>query len=79
MIAMAMRNETWFVSYKTGSGTHHERMTRTFRSENDAKRFALMMLAEQKYPVAGTLNPCQPKRIISSFRVASWATLDRQR
>jgi hypothetical protein len=76
MIAAAVRNETWFVSYKTKSGTHHERMTRTFRSEDDAKRFARLMLAEEKYPVAGTLNPYQPKQIVSSFRVATWATLD---
>jgi hypothetical protein len=74
MIAAATRNETWFVSYKTGSGTHHERMTRTFRSEDDAKRFALLMLVEQKYPVAGTLNPYQPKRTISSVQVVYWAT-----
>jgi hypothetical protein len=35
------------------------------------------MLVEQKYPIAGTLNPCQPKQMISSFRVAGWATLGK--
>ncbi len=73
MIANATKNETWFVSYKTGGGTHHERMTRTFQSEGDAKQFAMRMLAENKYPIAGTLNPYRPKQIISSFRVATWA------
>jgi hypothetical protein len=69
--------KTWFVSYKTEDRSHHERMTRTFQSEDDAKHFAMQMLIAQKYPVAGTLNPHQPKQIISSFRVASWATSDQ--
>jgi hypothetical protein len=76
MTARAKQNKTWFVSYKTGRGAHHERMTRTFQSEDDAKQFAMQMLIAQKYPVAGTLNPHQPKRIIASLWVASWATLD---
>jgi hypothetical protein len=71
-----MKKQTWFVSYKTRGGTHHERMTRTFQSEDDAKQFAVQMLVQEKYPIAGTLNPCQPKQIISSFRVATWAILD---
>jgi hypothetical protein len=71
-----MKNETWFVSYKTINGTHHQRMTRTFESEDDAKRFAMRMWVEQKYSIAGTLNPHQPKRIVSSSSVAIWATSD---
>jgi hypothetical protein len=66
-----VRDETWFVSYTTRGG-HHKRMTRTFQSEGDAKRFALRMLAAEKLPVAGTLNPYQPKRTISSTQVANW-------
>jgi len=76
MIVRAAKNKTWFVSYKTRAGSHHERMTDTFQSEDEAKQFAMRMLKEKKYPVAGTLNPNQPRQIISSFRVASWATLD---
>jgi hypothetical protein len=51
-------------------------MTQTFQTEGDAKQFALKMLIAEKYPIAGTLNPHQPKQIISSFRVATWAMLD---
>jgi hypothetical protein len=47
-------------------------MTRTFQSEDDAKRFALRMLAAEKRPIAGTLNPHRPKRTISSSQVADW-------
>jgi hypothetical protein len=75
MTARAMK-KTWFVSYKTKDGSHHERMTHTFQTERDAKQFAMQMLIAEKYPIAGTLNPHQPKRIIASFRVATWATLD---
>jgi hypothetical protein len=71
-----MKNETWFVSYDTVGSTHHQRMTRIFQSEDDAKRFAMRMWAERKFPLAGTLNPHQPKRIVSSSGVASWATSD---
>jgi hypothetical protein len=66
-----VRDETWFVSYTTRGG-HHKRTTRTFLSEDDAKRFARRMLAAGKYPIAGTLNPHQPKRTISSSQVANW-------
>jgi hypothetical protein len=68
--------ETWFVSFKTKDGSHHERMTHTFQSEEDAKKFAREMLMTDQYPIAGTLNPYQPKQIISSFRVATWAALN---
>ena len=68
--------KTWFVSFKTGDGSHHERRTHTFQSEEDAKQFALKMLKAEKYPIAGTLNPYQPKQIISSVGVAGWAALN---
>ncbi|SDS26405.1 hypothetical protein [Bradyrhizobium canariense] len=73
MIALAIKNETWFVSYKTRAGTHHGRMTRTFQSEDDAKQFAMRMLLEDKYPIAGTLNPYLPKQVVASSGVATWA------
>jgi hypothetical protein len=75
MIARTVK-KTWFVSFKTTDGSHHERMTHTFPSEEDAKRFAMQMLVAEKYPIAGTLNPYKPKQLISSFRVAAWAALD---
>jgi hypothetical protein len=75
MIVRTAKN-TWFVSCKTKDGSHHERMTHTFQSEQDAKQFAMQMLMEERYPIAGTLNPYQPKQIIASCRVATWATPD---
>jgi hypothetical protein len=71
-----MTAKTWFVSFKTRDGSHHERMTHTFQSEEDAKRFARKMLVAGQYPIAGTLNPHQPKQIISTFGVAAWAALN---
>jgi hypothetical protein len=76
MTARSAKNKTWFVSYQTRARSHHERSTHTFQSEDDAKKFAMQMLIEEKYPIAGTLNPHQPKQIISSYRVAAWAILD---
>jgi hypothetical protein len=76
MTALAAKNKTWFVSYKTRSGSHHKRRTHTFESEDDAKQFAMQMLVEKKYPLAGTLDPYRPKQVISSFRMVSWASLD---
>jgi hypothetical protein len=76
MTARSTKNKTWFVSYQSRGGSHHERMTQTFQTERDAKRFAMQMLVAGNYPIAGTLNPYQPKQLISSFRVPSWATLD---
>jgi hypothetical protein len=76
MIVRSVEHKAWFVSYKSRSGSHHERVTHTFESEDEAKQFAIRMLIEEKYPIAGTLNPNQPKQIISSFQVASWASVD---
>jgi hypothetical protein len=76
MIMRVAKYKAWFVSCKTRTGSHHERMTHTFQSEDEAKQFAMRMLVEEKYPIAGTLNPNQPKQIISSFQVAAWAAVD---
>jgi hypothetical protein len=75
MIVEAIKPETWFVSYKTSGGTHHKRMTCTFESEADAKRFAMRMLVEDKCPVAGTLSPYVPKQIVASSQIVTWAAL----
>jgi hypothetical protein len=75
MTARSMK-KTWFVSYQSRGGSHHERTTQTFQTEEDAKQFAVQMLIAEKGPIAGTLNPYQPKQIISSFRVANWAATD---
>ena len=67
--------DTWYVAFgpaKTGeSGT--TRSTRTFKSEVDAKLFAMQILAKGLTASAGTLNPHQPKQIVSPSRIEQWA------
>lgn len=49
------------------------RATRTFKSEVDAKLFAMQILAKGWTASAGTLNPYQPKRVIGAADVERWA------
>ncbi len=50
------------------------RSTRTFKTEADAKAFALEVLARGWSATAGTLNPHQPKRVIGASQIEDWAT-----
>jgi hypothetical protein len=72
--------DIWYVAFgpdKTvksddrASGT--VRSTKTFKSETDAKLFALQILAKGWSANAGTLNPHQPKRIVPSSQIEHWA------
>jgi hypothetical protein len=49
------------------------RATRTFKSEVDAKLFAIQILAKGWSASAGTLNPYQPKRVVGATEVERWA------
>jgi hypothetical protein len=49
------------------------RSTRTFKSEIDAKLFAMQILAKGWSASAGTLNPHQPKRVVAASEVERWA------
>jgi hypothetical protein len=49
------------------------RSTRTFKSEIDAKLFALQILAKGWLASAGTLNPHQPKQIVAPSQIERWA------
>jgi hypothetical protein len=49
------------------------RSTRTFKSETEAKLFALQILAKGWSANAGTLNPHQPKRTIAASQIEHWA------
>jgi hypothetical protein len=49
------------------------RSTRTFKSEVDAKLFAMQILAKGWCASAGTLNPHQPKRVVGASEVERWA------
>jgi hypothetical protein len=49
------------------------RSTRTFKSEVDAKLFAMQILAKGWSASAGTLNPHQPKQVVGPSEVEHWA------
>jgi hypothetical protein len=72
--------DIWYVAYgpdKTlrtdDSATGAVRSTRTFKSEVDAKLFAMQILAKGWSVSAGTLNPHQPKQIVGSSQIEQWA------
>ncbi len=49
------------------------RSTRTFKSEIDAKLFAMQILAKGWSASAGTLNPHQPKQVVGPAQIEQWA------
>jgi hypothetical protein len=49
------------------------RSTRTFKTEVDAKLFAMQILARGWTASAGTLNPHQPKQVVGPAEVEHWA------
>jgi hypothetical protein len=67
---------TWYVSFepkeRLPGPRGFMRKTETFRSEQDAKAFAKATLADSSNINAGTLNPYQPKRIITSVQISDW-------
>ena len=72
--------DIWYVAFgpdkalktdSTVAGT--VRSTRTFKSEVDAKLFAMQILAKGWSASAGTLNPHQPKQIVPASEVERWA------
>jgi hypothetical protein len=73
--------DTWYVAFgpdkavKTDDSatTGAVRSTRTFKSEVDAKLFAMQILAKGWTASAGTLNPHQPKQVVGSSQVEHWA------
>jgi len=52
---------SWYVSFAP-QGRRTRRTTQTFETENQAKVFALEMLAQGFEPSAGTMNPHTPKK-----------------
>jgi hypothetical protein len=72
------RPDTWYVAFGPSKGDADStktagRATRTFKSEVDAKLFAIQILAKGWTASAGTLNPHQPKRVIGAAEVERWA------
>jgi len=72
--------DTWYVAFgpdktvKTDDGAAAAaRLTRTFKSEVDAKLFAMQILAKGWTASAGTLNPHQPKQMVGASQIELWA------
>ena len=69
--------DIWYVSFgpdrTDGSATSMVRSTRTFKSEIDARLFAMQILSKGWIASAGTLNPHQPKQIIPPSQIERWA------
>jgi hypothetical protein len=69
---------TWYVTFqirKRGLLHRRERSpreTRTFLTEGEAKKFAAMKLQEGLVVFAGTINPHNPKRLITSADIPNW-------
>ena len=75
--------DIWYVAYgpdkivKTDDSTIGVmRQTRTFKTEVDAKLFAMQILAKGWTASAGTLNPHQPKQIVGPSQIERWADPD---
>ena len=72
--------DIWYVAYgpdktvKTDDSANGAvRSTRTFKSEVDAKLFAMQILAKGWSASAGTLNPHQPKQVVGASQIELWA------
>jgi len=72
--------DTWYVAFgpdravKTDdSAAGAVRSTRTFKSEIDAKLFAMQILAKGWTASAGTLNPHKPKQVVGASQIERWA------
>ena len=67
--------DTWYVAFgpdgmEDGGA---QRSTRTFKSEIDAKLFAVQILAKGWRASAGTLNQHQPRQIVPPSQIERWA------
>jgi hypothetical protein len=72
--------DIWYVAFAPDKAVQTDdsasgavRSTRTFKSEVDAKLFAMQILAKGWSVSAGTLNPHQPKQIVGASQIESWA------
>ena len=69
----------WYVSYRSNITPKREngerrsvRATRKFKNEAEARRFARQVIEDGWTAIAGTVNPHQPKKTISSLRILEW-------
>jgi hypothetical protein len=64
----------WYVSCTVkskDSARRYARKTRTFDTEELVKLFASEIVTDNQRPVAGTINPYSPKKIISAIDIAA--------
>ena len=69
--------DIWYVSFGANRAderaTSTVRSTRRFKSEVDAKLFAMQILSKGWIASAGTLNPHQPKQVVGPSQIEHWA------
>lgn len=72
--------DSWYVAYTLGKSVTSSdkasgatRNTKTFKSEADAKLFALQLVEDGCNASAGTLNPYSPKQTIGPLQIEDWA------
>lgn len=69
--------DIWYVAFSPDKNSDPNdgtaRSTRRFKSEVDAKLFAMQILAKGWTATAGTLNPYQPKQVIAASQIERWA------
>jgi hypothetical protein len=68
---------TWYVTFEVQRlgmllRPRHPRLTQTFETETEAKRFAKEKLDQGLAVTAGTLNPHAPKQVIPSSAMSRW-------
>ena len=75
MRCVGMKNgDIWYVTFGPDEAAESmARSTRTFKSEVDAKLFAMQILSKGLTASAGTLNPHQPKQIVGPAQIEAWA------
>lgn len=70
--------DIWYVAFGPSKDDEDSakgvaRATRKFKSEVDAKLFAMQILAKGWTASAGTINPHQPKCVIGPADIERWA------
>jgi hypothetical protein len=72
-------HDAWYVSYRTNITPKRDdgerrsaRATRKFKTEAEAKQFALEIIKDGWSAIAGTLNPHTPKKTVASTQILDW-------
>jgi len=67
--------DTWYVAFGPDNMEDGgaQRSTRTFKSEIDAKLFAVQILAKGLSASAGTLNQHRPRQTVPPSQIERWA------